>query len=93
MKITKAELHAAEVLPLFIEACSAPLDHFHNEPLEKLLWLYENDLGTSEDVAKEHPELKETMREIARIYQEEVAEPLQRMAVLMKKVERVSPKY
>lgn len=85
--MNQAELIAADKLSCFIAALQ------HKKPLQQILWLlYENDTDTSKEIAKQHPELEAVMQEIRAIYEKEISNPLQRIAVLMKEIERVSPK-
>lgn len=84
--MNKKAAHVLENLDSFVEACD------HKNPLARLLWLYENDLGTSMEIAKKHPELAKKMKKIGKIYSEELEPVLLKLHPLIKSVEKVSPK-
>jgi hypothetical protein len=55
--------------------------------------LYENDLGTSAEIAKANPELNDVVKQIAQIYKNELEPVLVGLYPLVRAVEKVSPKY
>ena len=61
------------------------------KPLERLLWLYENESGDCEDIAKRHPELNEVVVEIANRIKK-LGPEFKAINKLIRRVERVSPK-
>jgi len=60
-------------------------------PLKKFLWILENDLGTSAEIAKAHPELNDTFKEIIDLWKS-MHPKIRRINTLIKKIVEVSPK-